>query len=111
LDLSDLLVDRIVRWLVRAEELKPQFVANKYRRRFSGARKRLSETRFHEHRELLDPLMKVIADLGRIPAEDEFANSEDAMRVFGSLNRAFALIKRITGADDWDGEILSEAVA
>lgn len=89
-------------YVFRDEELKQQFVANKYRRRSSGPRKRLSETRFHEHRELLEPLMKVIEELGRIPAEEEYANSEDVIRVFGSLNRAFALIKRVTGADDWD---------
>lgn len=89
-------------YVFRDEEQKQQFVANKYRRRSSGPRKRLSESRFEEHRELLDPLMKIIEELGRIPAEDEFAQSEDVIRVFGSLKRAFALIKRVTGPDDWD---------
>lgn len=89
-------------YVFRDEELKQQFVANKYRRRSTGPRKRLSEIRFDEHRELLDPLIRVIEQLGRIPAEEEFEQSADVVRVFGSLKRAFALIKRVTGADDWD---------
>jgi DNA phosphorothioation-associated putative methyltransferase len=89
-------------YVFRDEELKQQFVANKYRRRSSEPRKRLSEIRFDQHRELLEPLMRVIKELGRIPSVEEFAQSEDVLREFGSMNRAFALIKRVTGTEDWD---------
>jgi DNA phosphorothioation-associated putative methyltransferase len=37
------------------------------------------------------------------PAEpEEFGHAEDVITAFGSLKRAFALVKRVTGAEDWD---------
>ena len=89
-------------YVFRDESLKQQFVASRYRRRSTGPRKRLSEIRFEAHKELLQPLMQTMEEIGRLPAEDEFENSADLIREFGSLKRAFALIKRVTGTDDWD---------
>ena len=46
--------------------------------------------------------MATIAALGRLPEADEFAQAAELAAQFGSLKRAFALIKRVTGSDDWD---------
>ena len=46
--------------------------------------------------------MATIAALGRLPEADEFAQAPEVETRFGSLKRAFALIKRVTGSDDWD---------
>jgi DNA phosphorothioation-associated putative methyltransferase len=46
--------------------------------------------------------MATIAALGRLPEADEFAQADEIATRFGSLKRAFALIKRVTGTDDWD---------
>lgn len=90
-------------YVFRDEELKQQFVANRYRRRSSAPRKRLSEVRFKEHRELLEALMQAFETLGRVPADDECEQAGDVIREFGSINRAFALIKRVTGREYWNG--------
>jgi DNA phosphorothioation-associated putative methyltransferase len=46
--------------------------------------------------------MTAIADLGRLPEADEFPQAAEVISRFGSLKRAFALVKRVTGAAEWD---------
>ena len=58
--------------------------------------------RFEAHRELLEQLMAAVADLGRLPEADEFSPSEALIGAFGSLKRAFALVRRITGEEEWE---------
>jgi DNA phosphorothioation-associated putative methyltransferase len=89
-------------YLFRDETLQQQFLANRYHRRSAAPRKRISELRFEEHRELLEPFMAAIADLGRLPEDSEFALAGQVIEQFGSLKRAFALVRRVTGAAEWD---------
>lgn len=89
-------------YIFRDETLQQQFLANRYRRRAAAPRKRISELRFEEHRELLESFMEVIADLGRLPEEDEFIRAGEVVTQFGSLKRAFALVKRVTGSGEWE---------
>ena len=89
-------------YVFKDEELQQQFLASRYRRRSAAPRKRISEIRFEEHKELLEPFMAVIADLGRLPEPDEFDQAEAVIDAFGSLKRAFALIKRVTGPEEWE---------
>ena len=89
-------------YIFKDESLQQQFLANRYRRRAAAPRKRLSEQRFEEHRELLEPFMAAIATLGRLPEPDEYADSDRLIAAFGSLKRAFALIRRVTGPEEWD---------
>jgi DNA phosphorothioation-associated putative methyltransferase len=89
-------------YLFKDETLKQQFLANRYRRAAAAPRKRLSEIRFEEHRDLLEPFMATIAALGRLPEAEEFPQSADVAARLGSLKRAFALVRRVTGADAWE---------
>jgi len=79
------------------ETLQQQFLANWYRRRAATPWKRVSELRFEEHREPLEQVMAAIAELGRLPEDDEFSRAGEVAEEFGSLKRAFALILRVTG--------------
>lgn len=89
-------------YLFRDETLQQQFLANRYRRRAAAPRKRISELRFEEHRELLESFMAAIAELGRLPEEGEFARSAEVATQFGSLKRGFALVRRVTGSGEWE---------
>jgi DNA phosphorothioation-associated putative methyltransferase len=89
-------------YVFKDELLQQQFLANRFRRRASAPRKRISELRFEEHRELLESFMAAIADLGRLPEQDEFPLAADVVAGFGSLKRAFALVRRVTGGAEWD---------
>ena len=44
----------------------------------------------------------MIATLGRLPEADEYRPATEIAARFGSLNRAFSLIKRVTGASEWE---------
>lgn len=46
--------------------------------------------------------MENLALLGRIPDPDEFSRNDEIICRFGSLKRAFALVRRVTGEDSWD---------
>jgi hypothetical protein len=54
-------------------------------------------------RELLEPFMAPIAAQGRLPEPDEFPQAAEIMSRFASANRAFALVKRVTGTQEWEG--------
>ena len=64
-------------YVFKDETLQQQYLANRYRRRAAAPRKRISELRFEEHRDLLEPFMAAIAELGRLPEDDEFARSAE----------------------------------
>ncbi len=54
------------------------------------------------HRGLPNPFIATIATLGRLPRPDEFPRAGEIVDKLGSMNRAFALVKRVTGTDEWD---------
>ena len=89
-------------YVFKDEEWKQRYVANRYRRRNSVPRKRVSELKFEQNRELLERLMQRITEFGRLPYADEFEESEGVTKHLGSLKRAFRLIKRITGEEAWE---------
>jgi DNA phosphorothioation-associated putative methyltransferase len=89
-------------YVFKDESLQQQFIANRYRRRSAVPRMRISERRFNEHREILEPFMATIAELGRLPAVDEFPQTAELTTRLGSFKRAFALVKRVTGPDEWE---------
>ncbi len=89
-------------YVFKDETLQQQFLANRFRRRAATPRKRISELRFEEHHELLEGFMAAIAELGRLPEEDEFPRSAEVVTAFGSLKRGFTLVRRVTGDAEWD---------
>ncbi len=88
-------------YLFKDEALRQQFLANRFRRREILPRKRIAELRLEETRQALEPLMGVMARLGRLPDPTEFDGAQVVER-FGSLKRAFAAIQRITDAETWE---------
>jgi DNA phosphorothioation-associated putative methyltransferase len=89
-------------YLFKDPALRESFSASKYRRRSFAPRRRASEVEFERHRELLEDLIRVSADLARLPFDDEFERTADVIANFGSLKRAFKLIRKVTGSDPWD---------
>ena len=89
-------------YVFRDPDLKQSFLQNRYRRRSTGPRKRLSERRYEEHKELLEALITRIAELGRLPVDDEFERVSEIQKEFGSIRKSFSLIKRVTGSEEWE---------
>lgn len=84
------------------ESRRQQFLASRFRRREVLPRRRVADAQYQENRELLDALMAAVADLGRLPEPEEFARAQEVAERFGSLKRAFAVVRHITGGDEWD---------
>lgn len=89
-------------YVFRDENLKSHFLSDRIRRRLSVPGKRIAEVRFEEHKAILEPLMESVLSLGRLPTENEFELATAVIAEFGSVKRAFALIKRVTGEEEWD---------
>ncbi len=65
-------------------------------------RKPIAQREFEKHRDLLDPLMAAVVMLGRLPEPDELPQAPAVVERFGSLKRAFALVRRVTGDEEWE---------
>lgn len=89
-------------YLFKNEDRRQQFLASRFRRREILPRRRITELRLEETRQTLEPLMEVIASLGRLPDPIEFPDAPAITEKFGSLKRAFAAIQKLTGAEGWE---------
>jgi DNA phosphorothioation-associated putative methyltransferase len=89
-------------YLFKDEAARQQFLANRFRRLPLPPRKRVSEQEFDKHRDLLEPLLAAVTALGRLPEPDEFPQAGEAVSRFGSLKRAFALVRHVTGNEEWE---------
>jgi DNA phosphorothioation-associated putative methyltransferase len=89
-------------YLFKDETMRQQFLANRFRRREIVPRRRIPELRLEEAWQTLEPLMAVIASLGRLPDPTEFDDPQTVIERFGSLKRAFTAIQRITDAETWE---------
>ena len=54
------------------------------------------------HEELIDPLLMFITRRGRLPVEGELPTAPQLAQRFGSVARAFSVLRRVTGNDRWD---------
>lgn len=89
-------------YVFRDEAARQAFSASRYRRRLSTPRLCKGDAIFERNRELLEPLIAFVMARGRIPDETELLSTSDINHVFGSLSRAFALVKRVTGSSAWE---------
>lgn len=72
-------------------------------RRTGTPRRRLSETLFEDHREVLDALVTFVEERGRLPAAPaELEEGEALVAAFGSIKAAFAVLRRVTTPDRWE---------
>jgi DNA phosphorothioation-associated putative methyltransferase len=88
-------------YIFKCEEAKQQFIANKYHRRISVPRRRVSEVLFEQHKDILEPFMEALTQYGRIPGEDELPEAAEIIAQLGSLNRAFRLVQKVTDEEPW----------
>ena len=62
----------------------------------------LGEDDFKRYQELLQPLMEFVAQRGRLPTDLELDVAPQIAKTFGSITRAFSLVRRVTGSDQWE---------
>ena len=61
-----------------------------------------SEEVFKQRQKLLQPLMDFVSQRGRLPVELELEVAPQIKEIFGGIARAFTLIRRATGPDQWE---------
>ena len=89
-------------YVFRDLDWKESFLASRIRRKPTIEKVSSLVSRFTDHRDLLQPLVEFLAQRGRLPDHHEARNFEQIGRTFGSLKKAFRLILRVTGAEQWD---------
>ncbi len=89
-------------YVFRDEATRESFVASRYRRRVAAPKVRVSDKLFEGHQQLLQDLMLFVTERGRLPEQQEVAVGADLVGVFGSINRAFQVVRRVTGSEQWE---------
>ena len=102
LDVSSVAAAPGVFYVFRDDQARSAFVASRYRRRLAVPRLTKSAELYNEHEDLLQPLMAFVGKRGRLPADDELRNRDALCDIFGSIRRAFQVVKRVTDPESWD---------
>jgi len=101
LNVKSLAIAPGVFYVFRDSELRQSFDASRYRRKTAIPRQRFSDVIFERYRDLFDVLTSFVTIRGRLPDESEITVANLIREKVGSLRRAFAIISRVTGAEQW----------
>jgi DNA phosphorothioation-associated putative methyltransferase len=88
-------------FIFRDEELRQRFLEARYRRHRAAPVPRISDILFQKHEDVLTPLMEFVADRGRLPAAEELPAYGRLTEIFGSVPKAFAVVRHVTGPERW----------
>jgi len=89
-------------FVFREEEDRQRFSSSLFRRRLAAPIGRISDSLFDENRELLQPLISFYEERGRVPQPDELPGAPGIIEVFGSIPRAFRVVRNATGENIWN---------
>ena len=89
-------------YVFRDEADAQSFAVNRVsrQRRIPGIEK--SQALVADHKELIEPLMAFVTERGRLPVDGELPVAPQLTEIFGSIARAFSLLRRATSVDRWD---------
>jgi len=88
-------------YVFRSAAERESFTASRFRSLHAAPRVRRSDEIYEANREILDRLSEFLNERGRLPAIDELPEAAEIESRIGSLRRAFGIIERVTGAEDW----------
>jgi len=89
-------------FVFRAEEDRQRFSSSLFRRRLSAPVGRISDALFDTHRELLSELIEFFEERGRVPEPQEVETAPQLIDAFGSIPRAFRVVRNATGDLAWN---------
>ena len=55
-----------------------------------------------DHQALIEPLMAFVTERGRLPVDGELSTAPQLSQTFGSVARAFTMLRRVTSIERWD---------
>lgn len=89
-------------YLFRDSDLRQSFGASRFRRTTAVPRQKYSDLVFEQNRDLFDPLIAFITNRGRLPGDSEVEQAPTIREKLGSLQRAFAIVRQVTGSEQWE---------
>jgi len=87
--------------IFRDEGIRQQFLSSQYRRKLIAPIVRKSDVLFEQYKGLLSKLSIFITERGRLPDDDEVDFAFEIKEKIGSLKRAFSVIRKVTGEEQW----------
>ena len=91
-----------VYYIFRDPADEQSFVAGRLTRPRRVPTVQFSEEVFEQRQDILKPVMDFVSQRGRLPVDVELDVAPRIKEVFGSIARAFSLIRRVTGPDQWE---------
>jgi DNA phosphorothioation-associated putative methyltransferase len=89
-------------YVFRDQSLHQSFIASRYRRRTAAPRVRRSDILYEQNKELLNSLIDFLTTRGRLPDATELETAVEICQHFGSLKRAWNVVRSITGEEQWE---------
>jgi DNA phosphorothioation-associated putative methyltransferase len=90
-------------YVFRDEVMRQEYAAARYRRRaVELPSQKRSDELFEQHRALLQQIMDFFGSRGRLPEADDLLGADEINAAFGSIPRAFHVVRLVTGAEQWD---------
>jgi DNA phosphorothioation-associated putative methyltransferase len=68
------------------------------------ARRPVSHLLYEQHQDLLDELAEFLSERGRLPEASELSDGDSLLSAFGTVRRAFQVLRTATGRSDWSVE-------
>ena len=89
-------------FVFRSEEDRQRFSSTLFRRQMSAPIGLVSDKLFDANRGLLAPLVDFFEARGRVPKPEELPSAPQLTEVFGSIPRAFQVVRKATGKHLWN---------
>lgn len=89
-------------YVFRDADEREAFLSTRQCRRSVAPRVRKSDALYERHKQLLQTLVDFVGARGRLPRTSELPQADELESAFGTIRRAFAVVRRVTGADGWN---------
>jgi len=102
LSVSSVAVSTGIFFVFRDDHLRQQFLASQFKRKIQAPSIRKSDILYERHKDLLLSLASFVIERGRVPDDDEVDYSNELKEKLGSIHRAFSIIRKISGHEQWN---------
>ena len=89
-------------YIFRAEADEQSFTVNRVVRRRQLPGVDQCREILANHDEVFEPLMRFVMRRGRLPVAGELSTAPQLTHLFGSVTKAFSLVRRLTTTDQWE---------
>ena len=89
-------------FVFRDEGIRQRFLASRFRQIRAVPTVRISDVLYEKHKDLLRPLIEFVTERGRLPETRELETASKLESLFGSIRKAFSVIRQVTGPDQWE---------